>query len=590
MSRKKNKQQEENPNTERIRQAFYFVSSHPLFDALMPYGPPSISNTELPPGLWGRIDCHNRIILNGKRNGTSEEWSYVLAHLSLHLGFGHFQQRAEPAYWNMACDIVIDRFLQPLKLGNAPSDFVYQSEIVGNNEDQIYEQLCKLRPEVYGAGDMLLSQLSSEQERKMWQRRLAIGLSQAVSRAVDVVGGELDDLRSYQGNKNAGQIARDWFMTSYPLLGALASNFEIEYDSYTCQRQDIRIAAVDIAKQIIYINPAAGLGQDEIRFVMAHEILHAALRHDLRCQGRDSFLWNLACDYVINAWLIEMQVGIMPDVGALYDPELKGLSAEAIYDMITKDMRRFRKLASLRGNGMSDIIEPGEPEWWNTSQGVALDELYRGLLAQGLNYHQSLGRGYIPADLEEEIRVISQPPIPWDVELARWFAEHFDPIELRRSYARPSRRQSSTPDIPLPRYVADDAKHPHRTFGVVIDTSGSMDSEILGKALGAIASYSQAHQVPHVRVVFCDAMAYDQGYMPTEQIVDNIKVRGRGGTVLQPGIDLLENADDFPDDGPILVITDTDCDVLRIRREHAYLIPDGRSLPFRPYGPVFRLR
>jgi hypothetical protein len=64
----------------------------------------------------------------------------------------------------------------------------------------------------------------------------------------------------------------------------------------------------------------------------------------------------------------------------------------------------------------------------------------------------------------------------------------------------------------------------------------------------------------------------------------------RGGTVLQPGVDLLERADDFPATAPILVITDGACDVLRVRREHAYLVPEGARLPFTPRGPVFRVR
>ena len=78
--------------------------------------------------------------------------------------------------------------------------------------------------------------------------------------------------------------------------------------------------------------------------------------------------------------------------------------------------------------------------------------------------------------------------------------------------------------------------------------------------------------------------------MPPEAIADRVRVRGRGGTVLQPGIDLLERAADFPKDGPILVITDGFCeDTLRIRRDHAFLVPRGNALPFRPKGPVFRL-
>ena len=64
---------------------------------------------------------------------------------------------------------------------------------------------------------------------------------------------------------------------------------------------------------------------------------------------------------------------------------------------------------------------------------------------EGLAYHEEQGRGYLPAGLVEDIRALAHPPIPWDVELARWFDEYFTPLEKIRSYALPSRRQSSTP-------------------------------------------------------------------------------------------------------------------------------------------------
>jgi len=51
-------------------------------------------------------------------------------------------------------------------------------------------------------------------------------------------------------------------------------------------------------------------------------------------------------------------------------------------------------------------------------------------------------------------------------------------------------------------------------------------------------------------------------------------VKSRGGTVLQPAVDLIENAKDFPKNGPILMITDADIENdLKVRREHAFLIP-----------------
>ena len=65
-------------------------------------------------------------------------------------------------------------------------------------------------------------------------------------------------------------------------------------------------------------------------------------------------------------------------------------------------------------------------------------------------------------------------------------------------------------------------------------------------------------------------------------------VKGRGGTALQPGINTLESAKDFPKDGPILIITDGEIeDHLNIKHEHAYLLPQGKHLPFRAKGPIF---
>jgi predicted metal-dependent peptidase len=332
------------------------------------------------------------------------------------------------------------------------------------------------------------------------------------------------------------------------------------------------------------------MSEEECRFVMAHELLHVGLRHDARRQGRDPFLWNVAADYVLNRWLIEMKVGSLPTLGLLYDPALDEVSAESLYDKIARDLRSARKLATLRGPGLGDMLERGHPRGWELAEGTTLDDFIRRCLAEGLEYHLAQGRGFLPAGLIEEIRALSQLPIPWDVALAHWFEDWFAPIERRRSYARPSRRQAATPGIPRPRWFSPPERDLQRTFGVVLDTSGSMDRSLLAKALGAIAGYAALHEVPTVRLVFCDAAAYDQGYVAPEEIADRVRVKGRGGTVLQPGIDLLERAADFPPDGPILVITDGFCDRVRIAREHAFLLPEGHSLPFVPKGPVFRIK
>lgn len=396
------------------------------------------------------------------------------------------------------------------------------------------------------------------------------------------------------GNDEDGEIsvtpikeASEWFLTHYPLLGGLAASFKIIEDPDLCMKSEIHIAAVDPVQGEIYCNPTANFITEEWRFVLAHEYLHAGLMHHKRCAGRDNYLWNVACDYCVNNWLVEMAIGSMPTDGLLYDKELQGLSAEAIYDIIIKELRKYKKLSTFRGYGHGDIIADPLPKFGGLREAVSLDEFFKNSLREGLDFHSSNNRGYLPAGLVEEIHSLTTPPIPWEVELAEWFDEQFPPLEKHHSYARPSRRQSSTPDIPRLSYSLKEEDLKRRTFGVVVDTSGSMSVKQLELSLGAIASYAAAKEVERVRIVFCDADAHDAGYMTPEDLAGRVKVTGRGGTMLQPGVDMLAQAKDFPKNGPVLIITDGMIEnKLQVKREHAYLMPKGNKLPFVPRGKV----
>ena len=80
--------------------------------------------------------------------------------------------------------------------------------------------------------------------------------------------------------------------------------------------------------------------------------------------------------------------------------------------------------------------------------------------------HEGEGRGLLPSGLVEEIRALAQPPISWDVQLARWFAERFPLVEPVRTYARLSRRQAATPDIPRPSRVPPIVEGPNKVCEV----------------------------------------------------------------------------------------------------------------------------
>lgn len=598
-----------NPAEAALFAGWQVLKKHPLFGPLA--DATSLRNSKgsdnlCPPDGYVVVCSYGVLHCHPTRRASAENWTYVLAHALLHLGFGHPKEVAREREWNAACCAFVTRFLKDLKLGQPPEFACGHFEITAQNEEALYRLFCEqgIAADLSGLGTAGLNHcdflgVSSSPNyyscqygsfgTRTYEELLADGLMAAVTSAVNVAGGLEPYLGAGEKLHTAMQQARSWFISSYPLLGALAAAFKIVEDVAVCQRLNISIAAVDAEAKEIYCNPNAKMNDAQARFVIAHELLHVGLQHEARQQGRDPYLWNVACDYVINGWLVEMGIGEFPHFGGLHDPALKGQSAEEIYLIICKDLRKYRKLATFRGIGCGDMLRSDLGDWWRRPQGMALDEFYRSCLAQGLSFHRQAGRGLLPAGLVEEINALSQPPIAWDVELAQWFDLYFAPLHKKRSFARISRRQASSPDIPRPRYVPEEALLEGRTFAVVLDTSGSMDRKILAKALGSIASYCMSRDVPAVRLVFCDAYAYDEGYVAAETIAQRLRVRGRGGTVLQPGIDLLESAEDFPTKGPILIITDGFCDNLSVKREHAYLLPQGRYLPFHPKGPVFRI-
>lgn len=599
-----------NPATLAFDAGMAMVKAHPIFGPLAHRASwVRTAASQCPADGWLVVLQNGTVHVHPKRHAEADEWAFVLARGVLSYAMDFFQRdRGDWASWSAACDVASTRFLATVKFGTCPQDMQMPVDAPAWDEDRWYRQFGESDVPAWVAGLGLAGARATTLQppdqwppvptapprygrpstQETWSEVFAAGIANSVTQAVEIAAGTRTALgaNTRSAPRSVTERARSWFISSFPLPGSMAAAFEILEDAELCRREEVMVAAVDETLRTIYLNPAAGLSEQETRFVLAHEILHVALRHMERQRGRDHYLWNVACDYVINDWLIQMQVGSAPALGLLHDLELRGLSAEEVYDRIVVDLRRMRKLQTLAGQ-QGDMLQRRLRT--DRVPFTDLDAFYKEQLGKGLMLHESQGRGLLPAGLLEEIRALLQPPIPWEVELARWFDHHFPPIETRRTYARLSRRQSATPDIPRPHVDPDSRWRDGRTFGVVLDTSGSMDKHTLAKALGSIASYAEAKEVPAVRVVCCDAAPYDLGYLPAQDIAHRVQIQGRGGTVLKPAINLLENSADFPKEGPLLIITDADCDHLDVRRPHAYLLAPGRRLPFTPRGDVFTM-
>jgi predicted metal-dependent peptidase len=554
------------------------------------------------------------LFINKEAKLNKEDWYFIFATVAIILGLDLYKKLLpeNDSGYNILKENAIFLFAinyvySILELSMYPKEWStilkIKDEISFKNESAIYEQLqdnhtkqslipfnlmvdnkqsifLQKAKNKYGHWHKDFAQMFAENLIEQAKKTIALRTNRSISK---------EDLEK---QNTEGYKAKRWFINHYPLLSALASQFEIVEDIKLCQRNSIEIGAVSTVEKIIFINPLAGLNEQGMRFVIAHEILHIALNHMSRRQGRDHVTWNVACDFVINYWLITMNVGVPPS-NIFMDKDLAGKSADEIYIMINQDVRLKKKLGTLRDSSAGtktnktacDMLDD-DVRYFGEFEDACKEALLRGMFL-----HETIGRGDLPADLIEEIKLINQPSIPWQVNLARWIAERFPLEESKKTYARPSRRQSATPDIPRARYIRPNEDKMTQTFGVLLDTSASMNKELLGKCLGAIASYAATQEVKYIRLVFCDAQPYDEGYVPIEILSQKLKVKGRGGTELQQAVNYLENIHDFPKEAPILILTDGGFESdLKINRDHAFLVPNKASLPIIPKGEVFEFK
>jgi predicted metal-dependent peptidase len=574
----------------------------PVAQALEFYAVSRYMQRSVPRGAYCQIEGPAIVVFDDSLKLDTPQWLGIFALATLVFAVGAPKRLPVPSHLSdLAAQLAALHWWQQLRVGVLPEHFDLPAELVQWGRHPVNEIAARLQSEpphevLDGAWTLTRSseplmlpgpkptRWSLSQRPLDHEQRFAQALVDNAKRALQLQHVANHPQRAGSNpNSNAAQ-ARRWLIAHYPLLGSLLTQFELVEDAAVCERLRISIAAIQICTGEIYINPRRQLSLEQAKFVVAHEVLHAGLNHSSRRQGRDPYLWNVACDFVINDWLVSMNVGLPPEGGLLFDDALRGWAADDIYLRLAADLRVRRRLSTLRGDDV-DMLDERASAFFTDRE-----EFCRRALLQGLDYHQSGGRGLLPEGLVEAIRTLNQPPIPWQAKLAEWIQERCPLPERRRSYARPSRRQSATPETPRPRFIEPEDDKTTRTFGVIVDTSGSMQRDDLGKALGAIVAYSQAQNVQQVRLVYCDAQPYDEGFIGIDSLASHVQVRGRGGTVLQPAVNLLQSRNDFPKDCPILIITDGLCERdLQVARDHAFLVSPGMRLPFTTRKPVFSM-
>jgi predicted metal-dependent peptidase len=372
------------------------------------------------------------------------------------------------------------------------------------------------------------------------------------------------------------RIANGLRMVTVPLphLAGLAAAVRVDLDE--------RVPTMGVfASGRLVANPAfvARLKQNELVFVLAHELLHLALRTHDRARGSGRIEFNYAHDYIINDILrVELGFASIP-AGGLDMPGARTRSAEEIVlemrrnaDLMPSRSRVFegetvtlrRVIGGVPGTGQrrealapdneaGDVLDEARER--DMFPAEAADQAVRAsaigeLAARSLALEKAMGalagRG---TDAGAAAHVVSALRglyrTPWEMALQKWL-ESVAPGE--RTFVRPSRRGADRSDVVLP-----GRKRESWMLNVVLDTSGSM-TEAIPQALGAIADFCETHAIDDIRLVQCDtAVGSDEILSPAA--LAQYRVSGFGGSDLSPA--LLKLADDVQVTAAV-VITDGD--------------------------------
>lgn len=112
-------------------------------------------------------------------------------------------------------------------------------------------------------------------------------------------------------------------LVKYPSFGSIIANTNFQ--------EELTIETAGTDGEYIYYNPTFinGLTEEQKTFLFAHEVCHIAFDHIFRSEGKDSELWNIATDSVINAYL--QKDGLPLIKGGIDIPDAINHDAEEMY-------------------------------------------------------------------------------------------------------------------------------------------------------------------------------------------------------------------------------------------------------------------
>jgi len=338
--------------------------------------------------------------------------------------------------------------------------------------------------------------------------------------------------------------ARVRMLLKHGFFGQIATRLQL------VEETDIPTAAVDGKR--FYYNPdfVQKLTDDELVFLVGHEVGHCVWQHFLRRGDRRRDVWNMAGDFVINQILVDERIGAqIKAVPILLDNKYRGMASEEVYDDLMANAVKVQATLDIHMDG--DGSEEGEGKGKSFGEPLTEEEkkaLSDELKEAVLQAAQASGAGNVPKGFQRLINDITAPKMSWRDVLK---IQLNSIIKNDYSFMRPNRKGWHIGAV-LPGMLPGDEVN----VAVAIDTSGSISESMLKDFLGEVAGIMDQFDAYTVRIFQFDTGVYGEETFTSDLNGDirTYEVRGGGGTDFEVIFTHLKKEDVTPNQ--LIVFTD----------------------------------
>ena len=336
--------------------------------------------------------------------------------------------------------------------------------------------------------------------------------------------------------------AKTALILEHPFFGNLAMNMPFEIT------KEVPTAATNGDRVLFNPDFCQPLSEEELLFLVAHEVCHPMFEHIFRRGERDKFKWNYAGDAVINPMLEDEGIGKFIKGGVMDRDLLKrgGGTTDGVYNLLPPEpkdknggegfgngMNPYDDIEDATGNSSPAEIEKKKAEW-------------KVKVAQAAQSAKMMGK--LSAGVERFVGDLLKPRVNWKDVMQRFLVKQRTD---QRTWARPNRRFLSQG-----MYLPSVSGEALGELCFAIDTSGSIGQKELTQFASEIVKVHQDLSPTKIHIIYFDSQVCHYDCFEDDEPV--ISPHGGGGTAFSPIFKYMQEKDIDP--VACVVLTDLCCD------------------------------